>query len=129
MPNTNQLNPENSLLDKLKACIPNSCTALFICSDPDNHQQTDLFASSVKAGFESAGFHFDQFTTLDNRNSVQVAELVKDAHVLILAGGHVPTQNRFFQQISLKRLLRSFDGVLLGISAGSMNCAEVVYAA
>lgn len=75
-----------------------------------------------------SGFHFGSFTVLDGRNQEQAAQFTDKAQFIILAGGHVPTQNRFFQQISLKRLLHSFDGVLVGISAGSMNCAEVVYA-
>lgn len=128
IPNTDYLNPENGLLDKLREYIPNPCAGLFICSDPCNHELTDRFSASVKAGFETAGFRFSRFDVLDNRNSGQAAALVKDVQFLILAGGHVPTQNRFFQEISLKHLLRSFDGVLLGISAGSMNCADVVYA-
>lgn len=40
----------------------------------------------------------------------------------------MPTQNRFFRQIGLKEKLFGFEGVVMGISAGSMNCAEVVYA-
>ena len=37
-------------------------------------------------------------------------------------------QNRFFREIGLKELLKDFDGIIIGISAGTMNCAEVVYA-
>jgi dipeptidase E len=40
----------------------------------------------------------------------------------------VPTQNAFLQKICLRHLLQSFDGIVMGISAGAMNCAEVVYA-
>jgi len=47
---------------------------------------------------------------------------------VILAGGHVPTQNRFFEAIGLRGLMRRYAGVVLGISAGSMNSAETVYA-
>jgi dipeptidase E len=47
---------------------------------------------------------------------------------MILSGGHVPTQNRFFEKIRLRDLLKSCEGVVLGISAGSMNSADEVYA-
>ena len=40
----------------------------------------------------------------------------------------MPTQNAFFRQIGLREKIRRYAGVVLGISAGSMNCAEVVYA-
>ena len=46
----------------------------------------------------------------------------------MLGGGHVPTQNRFFQQLDLARKIRAFDGIVIGISAGTMNAAENVYA-
>lgn len=128
IPNTEELNPANGFLDNLRACLPNLCKAVLICSDPDNFERTDRFARSILTSFEAAGFQFSQFNILDRRNQAQAAKLVHEAQFIILAGGHVPTQNRFFSQIDLKDLLRSFDGVLAGISAGSMNCAEVVYA-
>jgi dipeptidase E len=53
---------------------------------------------------------------------------VRQADLIVLAGGHVPTQNAFFQRIRLRELLKTYDGVVLGISAGSMNMADVVYA-
>ena len=48
--------------------------------------------------------------------------------LLILGGGHVPTQNRFFQKIGLRERMKAFAGLVIGISAGSMNSAEIVYA-
>ena len=48
--------------------------------------------------------------------------------VLILGGGHVPTQNSFMKDIGLKERLQAWDGLLIAKSAGSMNCAETVYA-
>ena len=43
-------------------------------------------------------------------------------------GGHVPTQNAFFQEIDLKKHLQEFRGIWIGSSAGSMNSATIVYA-
>lgn len=128
IPNTGQLNPTNGFLDRLKACVPDGCKCLFICSDPDSWERTDGFAQSVCESFLAAGIAFEQFHVLDRRNLDQASQLVQDAQLMILAGGHVPTQNKFFAEIGLKELLCSFDGVLVGISAGSMNCARVVYA-
>lgn len=128
VPNTNTLNPANEFIDKLRTCILPLCKAVFICSDPDDYERTDCFANSVKMSFEEAGFTFKQFDILDRRNQERTRQLVSNADLIVLAGGHVPTQNRFFAQIGLKDLVCFFDGVLVGISAGSMNCAEIVYA-
>lgn len=128
IPDTNTLNPANGFTDKLKACIPHDVHALFICSDPDSHERTVQFAEAVKQSFETAGFSFARFDVLDGQNREKAAALTAGAGLIILAGGHVPTQNRFFAQIHLKELLAAFEGTLIGISAGSMNSAQIVYA-
>lgn len=47
----------------------------------------------------------------------------------MLCGGHVPTQNHFFAQLGLPGLFHNYHGIVLGVSAGSMNAARLVYAA
>ena len=63
----------------------------------------------------------------DERNK-EIIERLPEMDVLILAGGHVPTQNSFMKTIGLKERLQAWDGLLIAWSAGSMNCAEMVYA-
>ncbi len=128
LPGAGELNPANRFTEELRRCFPGPCRALYVCSDPDGWDAMDFYASVIRGSFESAGFRFARFSTLDGRNAVQAAELVRDANLLILGGGHVPTQNRFFHAIGLRALMRDFDGVVIGISAGSMNSADVVYA-
>ena len=48
--------------------------------------------------------------------------------MILLGGGHVPSQNQYFKDYKIKEKLKEFDGILIGISAGSMNCANIVYA-
>jgi dipeptidase E len=124
----NVLNPDNRFVDELRACVPASCTALFICSEPHDRITTVKFALLFRDCLESAGFTFRAYDVLDGENQSDAEELVRHAELIILGGGHTPTQNRFFREIGLRELLKSYQGVLLGISAGSMNCAEVVYA-
>ena len=128
IPCTNTLNPANGFLDALRQRFPKDCRALFVCSDPDHSDVTDYYAAETKAGFEEAGFAFASFDVLDGRNAAETNALVAGSDCIILAGGHVPTQNRFFQRIGLKDALRGFGGILITISAGTMNCAETVYA-
>ena len=64
----------------------------------------------------------------DARNDYHAADLIKESDVIILGGGHVPTQMTFFEAIGLRELLKDYQGIVMGISAGSMNCAETVYA-
>ena len=122
------LNPANGFVERLRRCFPEPCRALEVCSDPNDPGKMDFYAALLRRSFEAEGFSFKSIRTLDGRNRDDAASLVREANFLILSGGHVPTQNRFFAEIGLKELLRDFDGVLVGISAGSMNCAETVYA-
>ena len=63
-----------------------------------------------------------------DRRNMQASERLCCYGLLILAGGHVPTQNAFFREIGLREKIHRYAGTVLGISAGSMNCAEIVYA-
>ena len=128
IPGTETLNPANHFIEALRRYFPPNCHALYICSDPEDHGITDFYASSTRKGFDEAGFRFGQFVILDGRNEKEAPALVRNADFIILAGGHVPTQNRFFNRIGLRELLKDFPGVIVGISAGSMNAADIVYA-
>ena len=127
-PDTGKLDPANRFIDELRLRFPDPCRALDVCSDPHSWDKTDFYASLTKKMFEDAGFAFETFHTLDGRNEAQAARLVKESNLLILSGGHVPTQNRFFDRICLRGLLKDYEGVVIGISAGSMNSADTVYA-
>lgn len=122
------LNPVNGFVDRLRAVLPPYAHCLFVCSDPDSFQLTDRFGQDMADAFEEAGMPFGEFAVLDHRNAEYAAEMIAESHMLILAGGHPPTQNRFFQEIGLKELLEDFPGIVLGISAGTMNAAIEVYA-
>lgn len=127
-PGTPYLNPANGFLDALKKALPEKSSALFVCADPDRPAFTDHIARDMRLALEHEGFRFPVFRVLDGRNAEEGAALVSSAGLIILAGGHVPTQNAFFRRVRLKECLKSFRGVIIGISAGSMNCAKEVYA-
>ena len=122
------LNPANGFASDLLKAVPCPCRGLAICSDPNNYERTDFYCGSVREGFEVSGVVFSDYQVLDRRNQGQAAKVVQDADLIILMGGHVPTQNRFFSEIHLRERLENSDGVIVGISAGSMNSADVVYA-
>ena len=121
------LNPVNGFVDELKKALPSPCRALFIASDPDNRERTYRFYNDMSGSFAEIGIPFAQADVLIRENQDQCEELIANAQLIILCGGHVPTQNAFFQELSLRERLQNWDGVVIGVSAGSMNSAEVVY--
>ena len=122
------LNPENGFVDRLFSCLPKHPRCLFICSSPDDYGFTDRVSQEMEAAFQEAGMTFSKLMKLDRRNQKDAQLLVWQSDFIILSGGHVPTQNEFLQEIDLKELLKNYQGVILGISAGTMNAASRVYA-
>ncbi len=100
---------------------------LLVSAAPDD----EGFTASVKKGMSdcihASGIRTASITMLDRHNAAQTPELVKKADWIVLCGGHVPTQNKFLHEIGLKELIQDFPGVVMGCSAGSMNCADMVY--
>lgn len=122
------LNSSNKFIEKLSLSLKHAKKALFIASDPDNYNFTEEFSFAIKETMKITEIVFDEYQVLDNRNDEHAKELVMNSDFIILAGGHVPTQNRFFQKMKLRELMKAYEGVILGISAGTMNSADIVYA-
>lgn len=122
------LNPVNGFVEELQKALPGPRRALFISSDPDQPSRSYGFAYDMADSFEEVGILFTEVEVLERENQDRCGELIAGAGVIFLVGGHVPTQNRFFQELGLREKLKDWDGVLVGVSAGSMNAAEVVYA-
>ncbi len=121
------LSPANAFIDNIRQALPENPRVLFVCADPEDHQGVCRFAAETTTAFAEAGIAFSCYHVLDGRNSRSTQALLNRSDFVILSGGHVPTQNAFFQKIHLPQLLQDFEGTVMGISAGSMNCAEWVY--
>ena len=121
------LNPENDFVENLRECLPENPRCLFVCSNPDSYDLTDNFARDMTDAFAEAEIEFSEVAVLDGRNVEDAQMLIWESDLIILSGGHVPTQNAFFQEIGLRELIENFQGVVMGISAGTMNCADRVY--
>ena len=100
---------------------------LVIAAYPDEHARNDEMASTFAGCFAYHGMGFASVNVLDSRNQADAAGLVQASDVILLSGGHVPTENAFFRQIGLRELLADYPGVVMGVSAGSMNAADTVY--
>ena len=122
-----QLSTENGLLDSLQKHWKANSKVLIISADADNIEINDSIRNIFAASFPMSGLSIGQMYICDKRNE-EILKKIADYDVLILAGGHVPTQNKFFKRICLKERMHEFDGILIGISAGTMNSAEIVYA-
>lgn len=123
-----ELDHSNEFVTNLKKYWPNEAKGLIVAAYPDDAVINDSLRSQIPESFWLSGLPFRDLEVCDARNEKQARQLVSDSNVIILAGGHVPTQNQFFWRIHLKELLHEYQGMIVGISAGSMNSASIVYA-
>jgi len=122
------INPANGFLWQVQQMVPNPSRCVFVSSHPDEPGFGDHCTVCMAQAFEDVDFRFLAFDCLDRRNADKAQELVNAADWIILGGGHVPTQNAFLNEIGFAKMLEDYDGLVMGISAGSMNMARVVYA-
>ena len=121
------LNPANGLKYELRAELPEEINCVMISAVPDDEEITDRMAWEIRECFDRADMAFAHYEVLDRRTQRYAARMLRKANFIILCGGHVPTENKFFHDLKLRDRIKDFDGVLLGISAGSMNCADIVF--
>ena len=122
------LTESNSFASRIRSKLPPKPKTLFVASSPEDHNMADFYAGDMAGAFLRAGIDVSDWKLLDGLNADRALELLAWSDFIILMGGHVPTQNEFFNRIGLKRLLTGYPGVVMGISAGTMNAAETVYA-
>ena len=122
------LTEANGFLLRIRSKLPPSPKTLFVASSPADHKLTDFYCGDMAGAFQRAGIDCKGWQLLDDLTADRARELIAWSDFIILMGGHVPTQNEFFNRIGLKRLLAGYPGVVMGISAGTMNAAETVYA-
>lgn len=118
---------DNGLLDKLKDLWVKDSKVMIICASPNDYEKNDSICACLRESFPMSGLSISYLVTCDDRNE-RLIEKLPEMDVILLAGGHVPTQNIFMKKIGLKERLIDFNGLLIAWSAGSMNCASNVYA-
>ena len=117
---------ENGIYDNIVKNLKKRDLLTYIASDESAYEITDMYASLVFKSFDLT-LPFGEYVVLDGRNMDKAGEIVAKSDLIILGGGHVPTERKFFERIGLREKLESFDGVIIGISAGSMMSAGWVY--
>ena len=121
------LDSSNGLIQNLKKHWNNDMKSLFITANPTYYAENDGVRDMLMISFAMSGLSVRKMDICDDRNR-KILDEINNYNVIILSGGHVPTQNKFFQKIKLKEKIKDYEGILIGISAGTMNSADIVYA-
>ncbi len=140
------LDKSNGFSDNLKKYWIENAHFLVFTSDPSDEKMADHVMEEMYMAFTLAGFSIEEIRCFDNRAIEQyrntsgcrtqdaaeeaLKAALKWADVFYLAGGHAPTENVFMKRCGLKELLQDkeiFDGIFIGLSAGTVNAADEVY--
>ena len=122
------LDHKNQFVENLKKYWKPDARNLMITATPFSYEQNDEMIHFFKEASTKAGLISSAFDLWDARNKEFSKEELHSYDVIWLGGGHVPTQNQFFREISLREKIKGFHGIIIGISAGTMNSADIVYA-
>ena len=120
--------PDNQFIAQLQQRWTPQARCLMIAATPEIHPENDEMTDYFHRAFLNADLPSTCFELWDDRRSPLAQEQLHGYDVVLLAGGHVPTQRRWFEEIHLRELLTGFQGIVIGISAGSMNAVRNAYA-
>ena len=111
---------DNKMLDNIKKYVKKYDNFLFVASDEFNNDVTDYYANITFESFNMT-LPFKNYYVLDSRTEDKVNELIINADLIF------PTQNKFFNNIYLKEKIKNTNALIIGVSAGAMNMADIVY--
>ncbi len=118
---------KNGFLEHLKKYWKKNAKCLIISAFPSDSAANDEMVSGMSHAFEKCGLTNDVFHVWDDRTADYSKDSLHSYDIVFLGGGHVPTENEFFHRINLREIIQDYEGVVIGISAGTMNAADKVY--
>jgi len=116
---------KNEFIELLKSLWKEKSKILYITASPNRKNASNFVITIFSKFFKISNFSFSCIDLCDDDNYKQKLE---DYDVVILGWGHVPTQNKFFEKINLAERIKTFEGIIFAVSAGSMNSPKEAYA-
>ena len=112
----------------VKSCLPSrGGNLVFVVSDFADVEGNPRWAGKIRSQFAAIGVQFARCDIVDSSVSPgQAADYIRQAQAVWLSGGDTFRQMESFRAYHLKEALQAFDGVVIGMSAGSINMAERV---
>ena len=142
----NPVDESNQFVVNLRKYWKENTNFLIFSSDPYDDKMSKHLTREMQDAFSLSNFSIAEIRCFDNQYienyclhhccdmksapKEALKEALEWADVFFLAGGHAPTENTFMKKCDLKGLLKDqnvFDGIFIGLSAGTANAAEEVY--
>lgn len=118
----------NGIVDCLKENIEKFNKCVFVASDINNtHELVLEYANIFFESMKMVGITFSEYYILDGMNKDKACEYIDAADLIFLCGGSTYNQSEFFKIINLRKLLKNYNGIVMGQSAGSLNMSLDVF--
>lgn len=110
---------------RLKASLPERRSLVFISAWPDDAARNDEDTAGMHGMFAEWDMAFGRFAVIDVRTfSDEGRQMIREADCVFLMGGNPTAQMQLIREKELAGALHEHRGVLLGVSAGSINMAR-----
>ena len=117
----------NGVLDNIKKYLSGTNRVVYVSNDPNNVIENEERIKNMMDSFSLSNLNFNEKILLDARNKKDAKNIILGANIVILSGGKILCQNKFFRSIRLKKILKHFNGIVIGMSAGTMNLCKTIY--
>lgn len=118
---------ESTLGEWLAHDISKTGSIVFITGEPDDKYSLEVAAQWFTRELETIGKNFERVYVIAKNTPAYLArKWVKNADMIVMTGGNPFLQKAMCRKMRIWRMLRNFDGVMLGMSAGAMCMSEYI---
>lgn len=119
---------KGELASKLKKDLPITKRIVYIAGSTMKEKidkTIDKYIPMFTKHFENIGIVFDNINVvIPNVNSKDARYWVENSDMIFLLGGNPFLQKELYESMGLTNLLKNYEGVIMGISAGAMNMSK-----
>lgn len=120
------LKDENGIVGNLRNNLKRRQRLVLVANDMYDSEDNDNKISVIRDSFGMSELGFNEYAVLDARNKNSAADIIAGADLIILSGGKCVCQLEFFEEIGLRDILLSYNGIVIGVSAGAMDLCGTV---
>jgi len=99
-------------------------TFVFIASSFDQPQKNQKYAGRIIEMFNEIGIEFKTMIIIDKDTpKKKVNQIIDSASLIWISGGDTLKQIGYLREYQLDEILKNYQGIVIGMSAGSINMA------
>lgn len=112
---------EKLFKEDLKECR----NIVFIPGGMGKNNKTDRYVNTDISWFKEIGIDIQSVDILDvNMKQEEIEEKIQKADIVFLMGGNTIEQYEFLCEYNIKKIIKEFEGIVIGVSAGAINLGK-----